>query len=140
MTQIIKNNFKYAELTGKVIGVAMEIHRHLGSGFLESVYEEAFAYELSLNNIDFERQKPINIFYKDKIIKNFICDIIVEDKVIVELKAIKTLTEIEIAQTINYLKATKHEIGLLFNFGSKSLEFKRLIETNLRNQRNPRLS
>ena len=130
---IEKINLIHKETTGKIIGLAMEIYNQLGRGFLESVYEEAFAYELELNKINFKRQEPVDVYYKGKKIKQFICDLIVEDKVIVELKAIKKITELEIAQTINYLNAVKYEVGLLINFGSKSLEFKRLIKNNPRN-------
>ena len=131
---IEKINLIHKEVTGRIIGLAIEIYNQLGRGFLESVYEEAFAYELELNKINFKRQEPVDVYYKGKKIKQFICDLIVEDKVIVELKAIKRITDLEIAQTINYLNAVKYEVGLLINFGSKSLEFKRLIKNNPRNQ------
>ena len=116
-------------LTGKIIGAAMEIHRQLGPGFLEGVYEEALAYELELQNINFEKQKEIPVFYKNKQVKQYTCDFLVDDKVIVELKAIKEITEIDKIQVINYLKASGIEVGLLFNFGQKSLEYKRLVNT-----------
>ena len=128
-----KINLIHKDITGKIIGLAMEIYNQLGRGFLESVYEEAFAYELELNKINFKRQEPMDVYYKGRRIKQFVCDLLVEDKVIVELKAIKRITDSEIAQTINYLNAAKYEVGLLINFGSKSLEFKRLIKTNPRN-------
>ena len=128
-----KINLIHKDLTGRIIGLAMEIYNQLGRGFLESVYEEAFAYELELNEINFKKQEPMNVYYKGKKIKQFICDLLIEDKVIVELKAIKKITDLEIAQTINYLNAAKYEIGLLINFGAESLEFKRLIKTNQRN-------
>ncbi|MCF7954217.1 MAG: GxxExxY protein [Phycisphaerae bacterium] len=118
----------YSDLTGKIIGAAMEVHSNLGPGFLESVYEEALVVELGIRNLVFERQKDINVFYKEVKIKQFICDILVEDKVIVELKALKQLTDIEYAQTLNYLKATGLKVGLLFNFGEKSLKYKRFIK------------
>ncbi len=116
-------------LTGDIIGAAMEVHTQLGPGFLESVYEEALAYEFELRKIRFQRQRELPVFYKDKYIKPFICDFVVGDKVIVELKAIKQIGEIEKLQVINYLKASGFEIGLLFNFGSTSLEWNRLINT-----------
>ncbi len=92
---IEKINLIHKEITGKIIGLAMEIYNQLGRGFLESVYEEAFAYELKLNKINFKRQEPVDVYYKGKKIKQFVCDLIVEDKVIVELKAIKRITELE---------------------------------------------
>ena len=122
-------SYIHKELTEKIIGAAMEVHKNLRSGFLESVYEEAMAIELDLQKIPFERQKPINVFYKVKIAKQFFCDLIVEEKVLVELKAIKKLTEIAYAQVLNYLKATGLQLALLINFGVSSLEFKRIINT-----------
>jgi len=118
----------YSDLTRKIIGVAMEVHTNLGSGFLESVYEEAMAVEFDLHGIKYERQKAIDVLYKGRKIKQFICDILVEDKVLIELKALKHLTDIEHAQTLNYLKATGLKLGFLMNFGSKSLDYKRFIK------------
>jgi GxxExxY protein len=115
------------ELTKKIIGTAMEVHSQLGCGFLESVYEEAMVVEFGLRNIIFERQKSLDVFYKAQRVKQFICDFLVNGSVLVELKAIKTLTDIETAQVLNYLKATELRLGLLLNFGAKSLEFKRII-------------
>ena len=118
----------YKDLTQEIIGAAMEVHRELGSGFLEYVYEEALCYELKLREIYFERQKELDIHYKDFLIqKKYRPDLIVENKVIVEIKATSGLTEIEEAQLLNYLKATKMRVGLLLNFGKKSLEVKRRI-------------
>lgn len=119
----------YSEITGPVIGAAMEIHKILGPGFLESVYEEAFAIELDLRNISYKRQYPIDIFYKEKLAKHFVCDFIIEDVVLVELKALSQLGDIEKAQVLNYLKATKLPVGLLLNFGAQSLEYKRFVNT-----------
>ncbi len=118
----------YSDLTGQIIGAAMEVHSNLGPGFLESVYEEAMVVELSVRSIEFERQKDIDVFYKEVKIKQFICDILVEGKIIIELKALKKLTDIEYAQTLNYLKATGLKVGLLLNFGEKSLKYKRFIK------------
>jgi GxxExxY protein len=126
---VIKNNYVASGLTGEIIGAAMEVHNHLGPGFLESVYEEALAYEFELKKIKFQRQRELPVYYKEKFIKPFICDFVVGDKVIVELKALKQIGEIEKLQVINYLKASGFEIGLLFNFGNKSLEWNRLINT-----------
>ena len=118
----------YKDLTKKIISASMEVHRELGSGFLEYVYEEALCYELNLREISFERQKELDIYYKDLVIpRKYKPDLIVENKVIVEIKATSGLTEIEEAQLLNYLKATKMRVGLLVNFGRKSLEVKRKI-------------
>jgi GxxExxY protein len=119
----------YSEITGPVIGAAMEVHKILGPGFLESVYEEAFAIELDLQNISYKRQHAIDIFYKGKLAKHFVCDFIIQDLIVVELKALSQLGDIEKAQVLNYLKATKLPVGLLLNFGGQSLEFKRFANT-----------
>ena len=117
----------YSDITGKIIGAAMEVHKTLGPGFLESVYDEALAYEFELQKIKFDRQKPIDVAYKGRIAKHFICDFLIENKIILEIKAIKKITDIDKAQVINYLKATGLKVGLLINFGSSSLEYKRFM-------------
>ena len=125
-----KENSKwlYKDITEKIIGAAMEVHRELGNGFLEYVYEEALCYEFRLKRISFERQKELDIYYKDLVIpRRYKADLVIEDKVIVEIKATQGLTEIDEAQLLNYLKVTKLHIGLLLNFGTKSLEIKRRI-------------
>ena len=103
----------YAELTEEIIGAAIEVHKTLHHGFLESVYEEALTIEFNLRNISFARQRPVDVFYKGKIAKQFFCDFIVAEKVLVELKAIKKLADNENAQVLNYLKATGLELALL---------------------------
>jgi GxxExxY protein len=118
--------FLYKDLTYRIIGAAMEVHRVLGPGFLESVYEAALAHEFDLRSIRYERQKSLTVTYKGVAAGEFRADFLVESKVIVELKAIKTLTPIE-AQLINYLKGTDIRVGLLLNFGARSLEHKRRI-------------
>jgi len=123
-----KKKWLYNEITEKIIGAAMEVHRELGIVFLESVYEEALCYELILRKIPFERQKEIDIYYKNLIIpKKYKLDLLIKGKIVVEIKATKGLTEIDEAQLLNYLKATKIRVGLLLNFGKKSLEIKRRI-------------
>ena len=124
---MLDRQYPYKELTGKIIGAAMEVHTTLGCGFLESVYEEALAVEFRLQEIEFERQKPLDVFYKGNKVKQFICDFLVAGSVLVELKAIKELTAIETAQVLNYLKVTNLKLGLLLNFGSSSLQYKRVI-------------
>jgi GxxExxY protein len=121
----------HGALTGGIIGAAMEAHRQLGPGFLEGVYEEAIAHEFELQNISFEKQKEIPVIYKNKQVKQFICDFLVDKKVVVEIKAIKEIGEIEKLQVINYLKAGSFQVGLLLNFARKSLEYKRLINTKM---------
>lgn len=117
----------YKDLTGKIIGAAMEVHSTLGCGFLESVYEEALAVEFGLRGVGFERQKYLDVFYKGTNVKKFVCDFLVAGTILVELKAIKELTQTGMAQVLNYLKATELKLGLLLNFGSRSLQYKRLI-------------
>ena len=123
-------NYLHEDLTERIIGAAMEVHNTLHHGFLESVYEEAMAIELNLKKIEFERQMPVDVFYKGKVAKQFFCDFVIEGRVLVELKAIKTLSDTEQAQVLNYLKATDLPLALLINFGSSSLEFKRIINTH----------
>jgi GxxExxY protein len=122
-----EDKYPSKELTREVIGAAMEVHSQLGCGFVESVYEEAIAVEFNLRRIKYERQKTLDVFYKGVIVKQFICDLLVNGQVLIELKAINSLTDLEMAQVLNYLKATGLKIGLLFNFGAKSLEYKRII-------------
>ena len=136
MALIVKNEYIASAITGEIIGSAMEVHSRLGPGFLESVYEEALAVEFELKKIKYERQKSLPVFYRDMIIKNFTCDFLVDGQIIVELKALKEIAEIERLQVINYLKASGLEIGLLLNFGGKSLEYKRLINSKNKNHKN----
>ncbi len=116
------------DLTEKIIGSAMEVHKIMGSGFLEYVYQEALCYELKSQGISFESQKSLDIWYKDFLIpKKYTADLLIDDQVIVEIKATSGLTSSDEAQLLNYLKATKNRVGLLLNFGTKSLEIKRRI-------------
>ena len=117
----------YKDLTYAIIGAAMEVHRVLGSGFLESVYEEALAHEFDLRGISYDRQAQLAVRYKDIVAGEFRADFLIEGKVVVELKAIKALSSVEEAQLLNYLKGTGYRVGLLLNFGGSSLEHKRRI-------------
>ena len=109
------------ELTEKIIGAAIEVHKELGPGLLESIYEEALCYEFDLQGIKYERQVPADIVYKGKTIKGQRLDLLVENEVVVEVKAINKLPEIALSQTISYLKATKLRRGLIINFNEKRL-------------------
>jgi GxxExxY protein len=109
------------ELIEKIIGAAIEVHRELGPGLLESVYEEALCYEFQSQNIKFERHTPADIVYKGKTIKGQRIDLLVEGAVVVEIKAINKLPEIAISQLISYLKATNLKRGLIINFNEKKL-------------------
>ena len=114
-----------------LMGAAFEVYKELGPGFLEAVYEEALARELTSRNIPFRRQVPLLIHYKGQPLeKYYVCDFIVFDQIIVELKAIQRISDIELAQTINYLKATAHPLALLLNFSAPGkLEWKRVART-----------
>jgi len=119
------------ERTFKIIGAAMEVHKELGCGFLEAVYQEALGREFVLRGVPNEAQPVIEIRYKgEPLEKRYQPDYVCYGEVIVEIKAIAGLTGIEEAQLINYLKATGLNVGLLINFGAKSLEYKRLIYTD----------
>ena len=124
---MIKEQYKYSDLTSKIIGSSMIVHKTLGNGFQEVIYQRALAIELSEMNIAFEREKEMPIFYKDQQIGTRRVDFLVEGVVSVELKALTKMEDVHLAQAINYLEAYNIEIGLLINFGAKSLEFKRLI-------------
>jgi len=114
--------------TYAIIGAAMEVHRVLGCGFLEAVYQEALAQELTTRQIPFKREVEIEIAYKgERLATHYRADFVCFDSVIVELKALAVLTGVEEAQLLNYLKATGHEVGLLFNFGTESLQYRRFV-------------
>jgi len=119
--------YKHQELTSKILSCAFEVHNTLGCGFLEKVYERAMILELQANGLSIETQKPIKITYKGKDVGNYIADIIVENKVIVELKTAEFLTKIHKAQLLNYLRATGYEVGLILNFARPKLEYKRVV-------------
>lgn len=122
------DGFLYKDLTYKIIGIAMEIHRELQSGFLEAVYEEVVRKELEKAKIPFTNQVKVDIYYKgEKLDKKYQADFIIDKKVLVELKGISKITDIERAQVINYLKATGLKVGLIINFGAKSLEWERVV-------------
>lgn len=123
------NELLHKELTNKIINCFYTVYNSLGFGFLEKVYENAMMIELIKNGINAEKQKPIKVYYSDEIVGEYFADIIVEDTIIIELKAAEFLIEEHELQLINYLKATDKEIGLLLNFGKKP-EFKRKIFTN----------
>jgi GxxExxY protein len=117
------------DLTGKIIGCAMKVHGGLGPGFLESVYSKALAHELRQAGLKVECEKLIRVEYDGVIVGEFSADKLVEEAIIVEEKAVQTLITAHEVQLVNYLAATGIEIGLLLNFGSQRLEFKRKIRT-----------
>ncbi|MDR1729418.1 MAG: GxxExxY protein [Prevotellaceae bacterium] len=124
---MIKEQYKYSEITAKIIGCAMEVHKILGNGFQEVIYQRALAKEMAMQGLHFAREFEMPIFYKEEQIGTRRVDFLVEQVVSVELKAIVALEDVHLTQAINYLEAYNLEIGMLINFGAKSLQFKRLI-------------
>ena len=116
-----------ASLTHEIIGAAMEVHRILGPGFLESIYQAALEFELHTRGIHADSQRTLNVKYKERMIGRFKADFVVEEKVIVELKAASDISTSFEAQLLNYLRATGIRVGLLLNFGAKSLQIRRRI-------------
>ena len=127
----MNNNLKHKDTTEKIIGAAFEVHKFLGNGFQEVIYQRALAIEMRKAGLEFAREIEQDIFYKDfqEPIGTRRADFVVAGEVLVELKAISALEDVHEAQILNYLKAYRLEIGLLLNFGAKSLEIKRLILT-----------
>ena len=125
----MNNHLKYSKITEKIIGAAFEVHKFLGNGFQEVIYQRALAFEMAQAGLTFAREIEQHIFYKDlpKPIGTRRADFVVEGKVLVELKAVSVLEDTHRAQALNYLKAYRLEVGLLINFGSQSLKFHRLI-------------
>lgn len=122
-----QEQFLFKELTFKTIGIAMEVHRELGFGFLEKVYENALLVAFRLVGIKAEQQVPIKVYFKGVIVGEYIADILVEDKIILELKSQDKITDVHRAQILNYLKATNLKVALILNFGKRSLEHERLV-------------
>lgn len=121
-----QEGLRHRSLTEAVIGCAFEVINELGAGFLESVYEKALLVALRQKGLSAEAQHPIRVLFRGEPVGEFFADLLVEDKVLVELKAVKALAPEHHAQVINYLNATGIEVGLLINFGNPSLEFRRL--------------
>ncbi len=121
MTKIL-----FKELSYKIIGAAMEVHRVLGPGFLEAVYEAALAHELTLRGIPFERQKELPVYYKGQLVGHYVADFVIDGQIILELKAVSGLTKAHEAQAHNYLTATGLRLAILINFAD-SLQQKRIV-------------
>lgn len=136
---MINEKYKYSDLTSKIIGCSMEVHKELGNGFQEVIYQRALEIEFRNNNISFSREHEMPVYYKEQQIGLRRVDFLVEGIVSVELKAIIELQDVHLAQAINYLEAYDLEVGLLINFGAKSLQFKRLSNQSFKqqNQGNP---
>ncbi|MDD2890990.1 MAG: GxxExxY protein [bacterium] len=117
----------FDELSNKIINSAIRVHKKLGPGFMESIYENALCVDLRKENIKFEQQKGIKIYYEGEEVGIHRIDLIIEDKIIVELKTVKEFEDIHFAQVISYLKATGLQIGLLLNFAKYTLKIKRIV-------------
>jgi GxxExxY protein len=118
---------KYQDLTETIIGCAYTVYNRMGFGFLESVYEKCLLIELKKAGLKAESQIPITVYYDDEIVGEFYADILVEDSIILELKSIQKIVKAHEVQLVNYLVATKKDVGLILNFGEKEVEVKRKI-------------
>ena len=128
---MVKPQYKYSDITSKIIGAAMAVHKGLGTGFQEIIYQEALKNELIQKGLSFHKEFEMPIFYKEAIVGSRRVDFLVESVVAVEIKAVSKLEAVHTAQAINYLEAFNLEVGLLINFGAKSLEFHRYINSKL---------
>ena len=122
------DNYVYSAETYAIIGAAMEVHSHLGSGLLEGIYHESLVLELQSRGIPLETEKELDVYYKGHLLdKKYYADIVCYNNIIVELKSVAELSSAHEAQLINYLKITRKKVGLLINFGEKSLVYKRIV-------------
>jgi GxxExxY protein len=129
----------HKEITEKIIGCAMQVHRTLGNGFQEVIYQRALSIEMLYANLSFEREKEMDIYYREEMIGTRRVDFFVENCIMVELKALIKLEDVHIAQAMNYCEAYQMEIGLLINFGARSLEFKRVHNNKIiKKSKNPK--
>ncbi len=126
---MIKEEYKYSDITERIIGCAMKVHNTLGNGFQEVIYQRALAIEFEKAKLLFTRELEMPIYYEQVDIGTRRVDFLVDEKIMVEIKAITVLDKVHLAQALNYLEAYKLEIGLLINFGNTRLEFKRLIQS-----------
>ena len=125
---LIEEQYLFSNETYRIIGACMTVHSELGSGFLEPVYQEALGIEFTESKIPFHKELPLDVMYKGKPLnKKYFADFVCFDKIIVELKAMDELVDAHKGQVINYLKATGFKLGLLINFGTSSLQYKRII-------------
>jgi len=129
---MIDATYKYSDITGKIIGLAMEVHREMGNGFQEKIYQRALKYEFTQNSIPFEMECEMSIIYKGQLLGQRRVDFLVNGQIAVELKAVMELENVHLVQTLNYLELCNLEVGLLLNFGSQSLQVKRLLNKKKR--------
>ena len=116
----------YKELSYKIIGLAMQVHRELGSGFLEKIYENSMMILLRREKIPADKQVPIDVYFESEIVGHYVADILVDEKIILELKSVKMINDAHRAQAINYLKATGKKLAIIINFARKKLEYERM--------------
>jgi GxxExxY protein len=127
-----RQNYIHVELTREIIGCAYEVYHKLGAGFLEKIYENALAIELKNHGLKVLQQYPVNVYYDDILVGEYYADLFVEDKVIVELKAVSELAKAHETQLVNYLKATGIEVGLLINFGDDIRVKRKIMQRNIK--------
>lgn len=128
--------YKHSAITGKVIGCAMRVHSALGNGFQEVIYQRALEIEMRTEGIEFKRELEMSIYYARRAIGTRRVDFLVGNAVSVEIKALTALEDVHLAQAINYLEAYDLEVGLLINFGSRSLQYKRVVNRKFKQSRN----
>ena len=124
---MIDETYKYSEMTGQIIGLAMEVHKHLGNGFQEVIYQRALEFEFAKNQIKFDREFEMPILYRGENMGTRRVDFLINKIISVEIKAVIQLEPVHLAQAMNYLEAYNLEVGLLLNFGAQSLQIKRLL-------------
>ncbi len=118
----------YKDLSYKIVGLAMKVHSKLGYGFLEKVYENGLMVLFRREGIEAKQQVPITVYFEEEVVGNYYADILVEDKVILEIKSVENIIDAHIAQTLNYLKATGLRLAIILNFSKEKLEYKRIVK------------
>lgn len=121
------NNILYQDLSYQIIGLAMEVHRKLGYGFLEKVYENSLMILLKREGIRSEQQYPIKVYFEGEVVGNYVADILIEDKIVIGLKCVEKISNIHKAQALNYLKATRMRLAIILNFAKDKLQYERLV-------------
>ena len=123
-----ENEILYKDLSYRIVGIAMRVHSKLGYGFLEKVYENALMVLFRREGIEAKQQAPITVYFEEEAVGNYYADILVEDKVILEIKAVENIIDAHIAQTLNYLKATGLRLAIILNFSKEKLKYKRIVK------------
>ena len=132
---MIKEQYIHSDITAEILSISFEVHKTIGSGFVESIYQKAMIIECNLRGVEADSEIELPVYYKKIKIGSRRADLLIKKKVIVELKAVSDLNDTHLAQAINYPEAFNLEVGLLINFGSKSLQYKRVIHPKLLNQK-----